>query len=294
MKKKNQKGAITLFILIALLFFIIVLINLYIVTANRANKQVETTKQTVDIYGKNIDQIEDLYKSYFGDGNVIPIYTAEQLQQLVGLTTGQTKNVTINEAGGKIYKFSLDKVYLLRNDIDASIVGEWTAIGTQANPFNGILEGANHTITGINITGSNKGLFENVGENAEIRNLKITGEGIKLATNKDESAKIINCYDDTNSTVRIYTITYKDVGDTAFTGAHELGYPTSHTYGTATSLAGASKEGYTFEGWFTSSDGTGTAVTSLGATDYTANVTLYAKWENWRIGMRNWSAPKMF
>lgn len=81
-KYKSQKGAITLFILIALLFFIIALINLYIITANRANKQIETTKQTIDIYGKNIDQIEDLYKSYFGDGNVIPIYTAEQLQKL--------------------------------------------------------------------------------------------------------------------------------------------------------------------------------------------------------------------
>ena len=109
---KKEKGAITLFVLIAILFFIIVLINLLIVTANRANKQIETTQQAIDIYGKSVDEIEDLYKSYFGDKNVIPIYTAEQLQTLATLKTGETKNITINEGGGKIYTLSLDKVYV--------------------------------------------------------------------------------------------------------------------------------------------------------------------------------------
>ena len=72
-----------------------------------------------------------------------------------------------------------------------------------------------------------------------------------------------------------YTITYKDQGGSNFSGTHESGYPTQHTYGTATTLKTASKTGYTFGGWFTNS---GTAVTSLGATAYTANITLYAKW----------------
>ena len=75
-----------------------------------------------------------------------------------------------------------------------------------------------------------------------------------------------------------YTITYKDKGDATFSGTHESGYPTTHTYGTATTLKTATKTGYTFVGWFTTSDCSGTAVTSLGATTYTANITLYAKW----------------
>ena len=74
-----------------------------------------------------------------------------------------------------------------------------------------------------------------------------------------------------------YTITYKDQGNVKFSGTHESGYPTTHTYGTATTLKTASKTGYTFEGWYKESACTN-KVTSLGATAYTAAITLYAKW----------------
>ena len=76
-----------------------------------------------------------------------------------------------------------------------------------------------------------------------------------------------------------YTITYKDQGNVAFSGTHASGYPTTHTYGTATTLKSATKSGYNFLGWFTTSACDGTKVTSLGATAYTADITLYAKWE---------------
>ena len=75
-----------------------------------------------------------------------------------------------------------------------------------------------------------------------------------------------------------YTITYKDQGNATFSGTHDSDYPTTHTYGTATTLKTASKTGYTFDGWFTTQDCSGSAVTTLGATAYTAAITLYAKW----------------
>ncbi len=75
-----------------------------------------------------------------------------------------------------------------------------------------------------------------------------------------------------------YTISYKDQGDVAFSGTHETGYPTSHTYGSATALKKATKTGYAFAGWYTTSTCTGDAITSIGATAYTANITLYARW----------------
>lgn len=87
----------------------------------------------------------------------------------------------------------------------------------------------------------------------------------------------------TSATPKIYTITYKDQGGGAFTGT-QAGAPTTHTYGTATTLKIPTKFGHTFGGWFTVSDcesgavGTSSAA-SLGATDYTANITLYAKWD---------------
>ncbi len=79
-------------------------------------------------------------------------------------------------------------------------------------------------------------------------------------------------------TANQYTITYKDQGGGAFSGTHASGYPTKHTYGTTTTLKTATKAGYTFDGWFTNSGCTGSAVSSLGATAYAANITLYAKW----------------
>lgn len=75
-----------------------------------------------------------------------------------------------------------------------------------------------------------------------------------------------------------YSITYKDQGDVAFSGTHETGYPTSHTYGSATALKKATKDNYAFAGWYTSSSCTGDAVTSLGATDYDDDIILYARW----------------
>lgn len=74
-----------------------------------------------------------------------------------------------------------------------------------------------------------------------------------------------------------YTITYKDGGNTNFSGTHESGYPTTHTYGTATTLKNATKTGYIFGGWYKESTCTN-KVTSLDATAYTANIILYAKW----------------
>lgn len=79
-------------------------------------------------------------------------------------------------------------------------------------------------------------------------------------------------------TANQYNINYYDQGGSDFSGEHESGYPTKHTYGTETILKGATKGGYNFDGWFTTSECTGSAVTSLGATSYTDAISLYAKW----------------
>ena len=79
-----------------------------------------------------------------------------------------------------------------------------------------------------------------------------------------------------------YSITYKDQGNKTFTGT-QAGAPTTHTYGTATNLIMPTRTGYDFAGWFTASNCESGAVgnttsASLGATAYTSNITLYAKW----------------
>ena len=74
-----------------------------------------------------------------------------------------------------------------------------------------------------------------------------------------------------------YTITYKDQGSSNFSGTHASGYPTTHTYGIETTLKSATRTDYTFEGWHTDAACTN-KVSTLGATEYTADITLYAKW----------------
>lgn len=77
-----------------------------------------------------------------------------------------------------------------------------------------------------------------------------------------------------------YTITYKDKGDAAFSGTSWAStQPTTHTYGTATTLVDPSKEGHDFNGWYTDAACTDQhKVTELGAEVYTTDITLYAKW----------------
>ncbi len=74
-----------------------------------------------------------------------------------------------------------------------------------------------------------------------------------------------------------YSIEYYDQGGSAFSGT-QTNPPTTHTYGTATTLKTPTKTGFTFGGWYTNSACTGASVSSLGATAYTANINLYAKW----------------
>ena len=105
-----------------------------------------------------------------------------------------------------------------------------------------------------------------------------TGEGITTPTKPVVIAKdsIGDREYIANWTAQKYDIIYKDEGGAAFSGSTNS--PTKHTYGTETALAEATKTGYTFIGWYTDPDCTN-EVTSLGAEVYTADITLYAKWE---------------
>ncbi|MCF2671750.1 InlB B-repeat-containing protein, partial [Butyricicoccus pullicaecorum] len=83
-------------------------------------------------------------------------------------------------------------------------------------------------------------------------------------------------------TPKQYNITYELNGGTAGSNS-----PTTHTYGTETKLVPPTRGGYDFGGWYTDKALTEPAVTSLGATEYTNNITLYAKWTK-KIGNKTY------
>ncbi len=75
-----------------------------------------------------------------------------------------------------------------------------------------------------------------------------------------------------SDSLNTYNITYN-----LNNGTNASGNPSSYTYGTAVTLAAPTRTGYTFGGWFTNSDFSGTAVTEIPA-DATGDKTFYAKW----------------
>ena len=79
------------------------------------------------------------------------------------------------------------------------------------------------------------------------------------------------------STVKTYAITYKDVGDTEFSGVHGDNYPLTYTTGSTTTLVNPTKTGYTFAGWYTNSDGSGNSIAKIDGSQ-AGELVLYAKW----------------
>ena len=98
-------------------------------------------------------------------------------------------------------------------------------------------------------------------------------------------------------TPNTYGITYRDQGNVAFSGSNLASLPATHTYGTATDLEDGAKDGCTFDGWFINSECTGEPITSLGATAYTDDITLYAKWtlaaEDRELDIVDWTSSSI-
>ena len=108
---KNENGVITMITLITVLFMVSFLISSYIIIANKVKTQKEMVVETKAIYEPK-STMEEVYNSYFASGNIIPIYTVEQL---LNMGSGQ-ENVYIN---GKYYDFtnSENTIYMLMNDL---------------------------------------------------------------------------------------------------------------------------------------------------------------------------------
>ena len=110
-KLKSEKGAITLVVLVTMLFLIAFLMTLFLRVANKAQTSAETTEQIKQKYN-NLEDEETIYQSYFADEEVIPIYTVEQLKKI-----GSGEQVEV-EQEKKIYIFKKDGYYVLKNNLN--------------------------------------------------------------------------------------------------------------------------------------------------------------------------------
>jgi len=183
MNFRKKEGSITLFVLLALLFFTIILIGIFVSINNHRLIQNAEENKVKDIYEKETENIDNVYLEILETGgnislkelypqvtNWIPIYTRAHLEKIASNT-----KVNIEQENNKEYTFSNNTStgYILKNDIDLS-GGNWASI----NSFSGVFYGNNKEINNmtINTTAGYKGFFSvNYGT---IRNIKF--KNIKL------------------------------------------------------------------------------------------------------------------
>ena len=108
---KNEKGSITIYVIITMLFFSVFIMSIYIINSRKFATQLEANADVKSIYEK--DGAEKTYVSHFAaDDEEIPIYTREQL-----LSIGSEDRVYIAQEK-KIYKFTKEpEKYVLKNNI---------------------------------------------------------------------------------------------------------------------------------------------------------------------------------
>lgn len=60
---KNNKGAITLFVLISMLFFMVVLSSLFMTTSNQKQSQTSELDKIKQEYENSVDNIDQIYSN---------------------------------------------------------------------------------------------------------------------------------------------------------------------------------------------------------------------------------------
>lgn len=117
-KLKSQKGAISVFVVMAMLFFLFTVLGVYMITSKRAQTQSESIDMIQNKYYEEGEEKEKYDSKLATDGKIIPIYSKEQFWSI-----GTNEKVEIEE---KIYTFSPTAVYQLQNDIIINIKTDLT------------------------------------------------------------------------------------------------------------------------------------------------------------------------
>lgn len=92
---KQEKGSVTLFVLIAMLFFVMFLVGLYIVNSNGEATSIAETKRIKEIYEQGINNIDDVYITLVNKQKVnAPYYQTSGLIPVKILANGSQVEVS--------------------------------------------------------------------------------------------------------------------------------------------------------------------------------------------------------
>ena len=116
----------------------------------KLNKEMLKLEEEITTLTETNKSLEEIYNSYFVNNDIIHISNVEDLLKI---GTNEQKNIN-----GKIYTFSNDKIYLLKNNLEFSSIEleleeDWINV-LDREEFNGIFDFQNNTITVTNLDGS--------------------------------------------------------------------------------------------------------------------------------------------
>ncbi len=112
---KNQKGAISLFVMLAMLFFLAFILGIYTLTTRRSAAQLEAVKETQAIYKKGANANSTYDSMLIGTDSVIPITTTEQIKTVKAVSTSSSTTKYLID--GNVYTYKKGASYRLENDI---------------------------------------------------------------------------------------------------------------------------------------------------------------------------------
>lgn len=120
---KNDKGVISLFVMFAVLIFLVVIITVTLVIRNKSNLQNYKNIELQKIYSKSDTE----YVAYAKNDEVIPIYNIEEFNLI-----GSNSYVQIKD---KIYECTTGKQYYLKNNIIVDVEENLKSISIGFNDY---------------------------------------------------------------------------------------------------------------------------------------------------------------
>ena len=94
---KSSNGAISVFVLMSMLFFLFCMIGVFSIVSKKAQTQTQSIVELKDKYYEESEENQVYQNKFANDDEVIPIYTKEQLDEI-----GTDTEIEID---GKIYNF---------------------------------------------------------------------------------------------------------------------------------------------------------------------------------------------
>lgn len=107
MRKENDEGIISIFIVFGMIFLLIFTINIYYIVKNKSQIQENKEFEIKKIYSDNYNELQET--EYADSDEVIPVYNVEELNLV-----GTNNYVQIRE---KIYQCGRGKSYVLKDNI---------------------------------------------------------------------------------------------------------------------------------------------------------------------------------